>query len=292
MYIPRLSYEHSYQYLLVLATTATPYCSVCFAPHTIPHTTDVLNYCCNCVIGVRNACHCMYEYVPGIGHKSTNITTKPPSSASTEYIYDAKQCSSSTSSRGIMVDVVIMLRASRAYPSVALKTPPPSIPQQPGLLRVANAVLVIRYAPKRIPTLFPAEVLPVCCRTTHNPPPPTNIPDIALGTTHCCSCCLLHHTEIYARYAPLSPNPTQCCEHHYHNQQPTQLLFDLIATQEKGSLDTYVVQRGDTLAGVALRLGVKVSDLKRANRMYGSKTLIMGQASNQSVDGPSPPCYH
>ena len=73
----------------------------------------------------------------------------------------------------------------------------------------------------------------------------------------------------------------------------------MIATyrpQEKASLDTYVVQRGDTLAGVALRLGMKVSDLKRANRMYGSKTLIMGQASNP-INTPltlrvrSHPCY-
>lgn len=41
--------------------------------------------------------------------------------------------------------------------------------------------------------------------------------------------------------------------------------------------DTYVVQRGDTLAGVALRLGVKQSELKRANHMYGSRTLVAGQ---------------
>jgi len=38
-----------------------------------------------------------------------------------------------------------------------------------------------------------------------------------------------------------------------------------------------VVQRGDTLAGVALRLGVKQSELKRANHMYGSGTLLPGQ---------------
>lgn len=43
--------------------------------------------------------------------------------------------------------------------------------------------------------------------------------------------------------------------------------------------DTYVVQRGDTLAGVALRLGVKQSELKRANRMYGSRTLVPGQVN-------------
>lgn len=39
----------------------------------------------------------------------------------------------------------------------------------------------------------------------------------------------------------------------------------------------YVVQRGDTLAGVALRLGVKQSELKRENHMYGSRSLIAGQ---------------
>lgn len=53
-------------------------------------------------------------------------------------------------------------------------------------------------------------------------------------------------------------------------------------TQEKISADgrdTYVVQRGDTLAGVALRLGVKQSELKRANHMYGSRTLVAGQVS-------------
>lgn len=49
--------------------------------------------------------------------------------------------------------------------------------------------------------------------------------------------------------------------------------------EEKGLRDgaTYIVQRGDTLAGVALRLGLKQSDLKRANHMYGSKSLITGQ---------------
>lgn len=49
--------------------------------------------------------------------------------------------------------------------------------------------------------------------------------------------------------------------------------------ESEKSLDnsTYVVQRGDTLAGVALRLGVKQSELKRVNRMYGSKTLVTGQ---------------
>ncbi|CAN0476498.1 unnamed protein product, partial [Ectocarpus sp. 12 AP-2014] len=40
---------------------------------------------------------------------------------------------------------------------------------------------------------------------------------------------------------------------------------------------SYVVQRGDTLAGVALRLGVKQSELKRANSMFGSRTLVAGQ---------------
>lgn len=50
--------------------------------------------------------------------------------------------------------------------------------------------------------------------------------------------------------------------------------------QENASDDTYVVQRGDTLAGVALRLGVKQSELKRANHMYGSRTLVAGQVKN------------
>eukprot|EP00752_Nemacystus_decipiens_P008772 g7827.t1 len=49
--------------------------------------------------------------------------------------------------------------------------------------------------------------------------------------------------------------------------------------------NTYVVQRGDTLAGVALRLGVKKSELKRANRMYGSRTLVAGQVLKTS--GPA-----
>lgn len=47
--------------------------------------------------------------------------------------------------------------------------------------------------------------------------------------------------------------------------------------ENPGETFTYVVQRGDTLAGVALRLGVKQSELKRANHMYGSKTLMTGQ---------------
>lgn len=45
----------------------------------------------------------------------------------------------------------------------------------------------------------------------------------------------------------------------------------------------YVVKRGDTLAGVALRLGVKQSELKRANHMYGSKTLVTGQVRTRQV---------
>ncbi|CAM9858559.1 unnamed protein product, partial [Scytosiphon promiscuus] len=52
--------------------------------------------------------------------------------------------------------------------------------------------------------------------------------------------------------------------------------------QENSSNDTYVVQRGDTLAGVALRLGVKQSELKRANHMYGSRTLVAGQVLKTS----------
>ncbi|CAM9556368.1 unnamed protein product, partial [Ectocarpus sp. 4 AP-2014] len=50
--------------------------------------------------------------------------------------------------------------------------------------------------------------------------------------------------------------------------------------EEKSASDrdsSYVVQRGDTLAGVALRLGVKQSELKRANSMFGSRTLVAGQ---------------
>ncbi|CAM9103018.1 unnamed protein product [Ectocarpus sp. 13 AM-2016] len=51
-------------------------------------------------------------------------------------------------------------------------------------------------------------------------------------------------------------------------------------TDKKSASDrdsSYVVQRGDTLAGVALRLGVKQSELKRANSMFGSRTLVAGQ---------------
>ncbi|CAM9692102.1 unnamed protein product, partial [Ectocarpus fasciculatus] len=55
--------------------------------------------------------------------------------------------------------------------------------------------------------------------------------------------------------------------------------------EEKSASDrdsSYVVQRGDTLAGVALRLGVKQSELKRANHMYGSRTLVAGQVLKTS----------
>ncbi|CAM9694865.1 unnamed protein product [Pylaiella littoralis] len=57
-----------------------------------------------------------------------------------------------------------------------------------------------------------------------------------------------------------------------------------IDVQEKLPDDTiYVVQRGETLAGVALKLGVKQSELKRANRMYGNKTLVAGQVLKINV---------
>lgn len=55
-----------------------------------------------------------------------------------------------------------------------------------------------------------------------------------------------------------------------------------IVQENPGETFTYVVQRGDTLAGVALRLGVKQSELKRANHMYGSKTLMTGQVITEN----------
>lgn len=52
----------------------------------------------------------------------------------------------------------------------------------------------------------------------------------------------------------------------------------MLALVQDGS-STYIVKRGDTLAGVALRLGVTKSELKRANHMFGTISLMTGQVS-------------
>lgn len=57
-------------------------------------------------------------------------------------IHLGKACSSTS---------ITMVRASRAAPYTAVRTPP--IPQQPGLFRVTNDVVVIWHS-----SLFPSEV--------------------------------------------------------------------------------------------------------------------------------------
>src|SRR5687767_1793760 len=50
---------------------------------------------------------------------------------------------------------------------------------------------------------------------------------------------------------------------------------------------TYIVQKGDTLAGIALAHGMRANELRKLNRcMYGSPTLMRGQIL--LVRGPAP----
>ena len=70
---------------------------------------------------------------------------------------------------------------------------------------------------------------------------------------------------------------------------------DAAGSTEPSQADTYVVQRGDTLTRIALRHGVRVSRLARANGLpwnawvyVGQRLTIPGQARAPSAPSPSP----